>query len=156
MGKSPFSYGFPMVFLWFSYGFPGRVSFMPWTSGHPRRPRAVISSCHSLQQLVPHLRHARRVGGPDLPEALLEPPAARGWEDFGGISMILMSFSWGCLSFCVFIRDFTDLYSFMIFWWGFLSFWWVFDGDFYSFRMGSWDFYRLMFFWMVGFVFMVF
>ena len=21
-GKSPFSYGFPMVFLWFSYGFP--------------------------------------------------------------------------------------------------------------------------------------
>ena len=21
-GKPPFSYGFPMVFLWFSYGFP--------------------------------------------------------------------------------------------------------------------------------------
>ena len=27
-GKPPFSYGFPMVFLWFSYGFP----IFPWFS----------------------------------------------------------------------------------------------------------------------------
>ena len=31
-GKPPFSYGFPMVFLWFSYGFPIKTSIFPMVS----------------------------------------------------------------------------------------------------------------------------
>ena len=87
-GKPPFSYGFPMVF-------PN-----PWASpaaqSHLRVPWPPAADA------APAPRWSR-----GWPRPLQSAPGAAGSARMGrflmGISMILMSFSWGFLSFCVFL-----------------------------------------------------
>ena len=61
----PFSYGFPMVFPWFSYGFPIKTSIFLWFSyGFPMvfptfESRPSVPRCYHLQ--VPP--HSRLLGG---------------------------------------------------------------------------------------------
>ena len=52
--KPPFSYGFPMVFLWFSYGFPidHSIKIVPKTSRRPQNPKR-STSLQALGQLKP-------------------------------------------------------------------------------------------------------
>ena len=44
--KPPFSYGFPMVFLWFSYGFP----ITPFSASARQRPSQRLMQSQQVQQ----------------------------------------------------------------------------------------------------------
>ena len=64
-GKPPFSYGFPMVFPWFSHGFPIKTSIFPWfstrfarfelpdTAMAMTRSRSSLACCRSSARSAP-------------------------------------------------------------------------------------------------------